>query len=317
MKSFPINTKYQIPALGLGTWKADSGEVYKAVREAIKIGYRHFDCASRYENEKEIGAAIHDAIMVGEVNREELWITSKLWNTHHRAEDVIIALKKTLQDLGLDYLDLYLIHWPVAQKRDVLFPLKKEDLISLKKIPLEETWQGMEECVMTGFTRNIGVANFSVKKLKKVNKTANIKIAMNQVELHPLLQQPSLLEYCAKNDIVVTAYSPLGSRDRPARMKAQDEPDMFQISEIESIAKNHKCSPAQVMIAWAIQRGTVVIPKSTNPERLAQNLAAADIFLSEEEMTSMSSLDQHFRYVKGDFFCLKGSSYTIEGLWDE
>lgn len=317
MKTYSFRNDHKIPSLGLGTWKAEPGEIYQTIRTAIELGYRHFDCAFIYGNEKEIGAALNDAIMVGEVNRQELFITSKLWNTHHRAEDVIIAIKQSLKLLGLDYLDLYLMHWPVAQKKDCPFPQSADDLISLKDIPLDSTWQGMEECVMAGLVKNIGVSNFSIKKLKKIQKGANIKIAMNQVELHPLLQQKELLEFCNKEKIVLTAYSPLGSRDRHPSMKAADEPNMFEIPEIVSIANDHKCSPAQVLIAWAINRGTVVIPKSTNKDRLKQNLDASEIILSDSDMHTISSLDRRYRYVKGEFFCLEGSSYIVSKLWDE
>ncbi len=316
MKYYSFQNKYKVPAIGLGTWKSEKDKTYQAIREAINIGYRHFDCAFIYENEIEIGRAIQDAITAGEVKREELWITSKLWNTHHRGEDVFIALKHTLQDFGLKYLDLYLMHWPVAQKKEVIIPTKAADMIDLQQIPLQETWQGMEECVMSGMVRNIGVSNFSIKNLKKIQKSANIRISMNQVELHPLLQQNDLLEYCQQQDILVTAYSPLGSRDRHPSMKAKDEADLFTLPEVTSLAEKYHISPAQLLIAWAINRGTLVVPKSTNPQRMKENLEASEIILSQDDLKLMEKLDRNFRYVKGDFFCFKGSSYTEKGLWE-
>lgn len=317
MKAFSLSNGDQIPAVGLGTWKAEPGEVYKAIRTAISLGYRHFDCAYIYENEKEIGAALHDAIMTGEVNREELWITSKLWNTHHVLSDVQECLQITLDALQLEYLDLYLVHWPVAQQKDVIFPRDGSGLISLNEVTLEETWRGMEEVLSNGLTKHIGVSNFSAKKIEGVNHTAKHKIEVNQVELHPLLQQTGLVEYCKKENIVVTAYSPLGSRDRAAQMKAENEPDLFNIPEIVNIAETHQCSPAQILIAWAINRDTVVIPKSTNEVRLKQNLEAAAIALTATEMSQIDRLDKHYRYVTGAFFALPDSDYTIANLWDE
>lgn len=317
MKTYALKNGDQMPALGLGTWKSEPGEVYKAIRTAIAVGYKHFDCAYIYQNEKEIGAAFNDAIMSGEVNREELWITSKLWNTHHRRAEVKECLDITLSALQLDYLDLYLIHWPVAHQKDVIFPQDGSGLVSLKEITLEETWKGMEDVQSAGRARHIGVSNFSAKKIKQINKSASQKVEVNQVELHPLLQQQELLEFCKKEGVIVTAYSPLGSRDRAAQMKADNEPDMFELPTIKTIAKNHDCSPAQVLIAWAINRDTVVIPKSTNEARLKQNLEAANISLTADEMNQISRLDQHFRYVTGAFFALPGSDYTAANLWDE
>ncbi|MGL1887389.1 MAG: aldo/keto reductase [Reichenbachiella sp.] len=317
MKHFNLHNGDQFPALGLGTWKSEKGEVYNAIREAITLGYRHFDCALIYGNELEIGQAFQDAIQAGEVTRKELWITSKLWNTHHRQADVVKAIETTLGDLGLDYLDLYLIHWPIAQKIDIAFPTQGEDLISLKEISLEETWSGMEDCFNKGLAKHIGTANFSRKKLAQVNKTAQVKIEVNQVELHPLLAQKELKTYCDQESIILTAYSPLGSRDRADAMKADDEPNLFELPAIITIAEKHNLSPAQILLAWAINRGTTVIPKSTNPARLKQNLEAAEIDLTAAEMDVINSIDQHYRYVHGKFFALPGSDYTVENMWDE
>ncbi len=305
-----------IPALGLGTWKAEKGQAYTTVRKAIQLGYRHFDCAYIYDNEREIGAAIQDAIMMGEVNREELFITTKLWNTHHKAEDVTLALKHSLQDLELMYVDLFLIHWPVAQKKRIKIPTSAEDMVSLQKIPLTETWKGMEECVETGLARHIGVSNFSIPNLEAVNEHANIKVEMNQVELHPLLPQNELREYCNEHKILMTAYSPLGSRDRHPKMKAHDEPDLFNLPVVQDVGQKHSITPAQALLAWSINRGHVAIPKSSNEERLLQNLEAADIALLDEDIKLFDTIGQQYRYVKGDFFCFEGSEYTVDGLWD-
>lgn len=316
MKTLQYANNDVMPALGLGTWKSKPGEVYNAVREAIRLGYRHIDCAPVYMNEPEIGKALSDAFAAGDVTRKELWITSKLWNNSHRKEQVIPALHKTLNDLQIDYLDLYLIHWPVVIKDGLVFPETGADLVSLDDTPLEETWEGMQECQQLGLAKHIGVSNFSVAKLKGLAH-AKQKPEMNQVELHPLLQQNDLLDYCNQEGILVTAYSPLGSPDRIPDMKADDEPNLFVNPVIAEIAETYGVAPAQVLIQWAMARGTAVIPKSVNPERLKQNLEAGDIELSAAEMDKIAGLDRHYRYVKGQFWAVGDSPYTVGGLWDE
>lgn len=300
--------------LGLGTWKAAPGEVGKAVQEAIRVGYRHIDCAAIYGNEAEIGKALEEVVQTGLVTREELWITSKLWNNAHAREEVSIALKKTLADLRLDYLDLYLIHWPVATRPDVIFPRKADDFISLVEMPLNETWAGMEECVENGLAKHIGVSNFNIKKIEDLS-SAKIRPEVNQIELHPYLQQEEMLNYCKKSNIYLTAYSPLGSGDRPEAMKAANEPCLLDNSTVMNIARAHGCKAAQVLLKWAIERGTSVIPKSTNPGRLAENLDAANLKLDNQEMAQLAKLERGFRYVNGDFWTMKGSPYTLKDLW--
>lgn len=317
MKTVQFKNGDQMPIFGLGTWKSAPGEVYSAVLEALKQGYRHIDCAPIYGNEAEIGKALSEAFEKGVVRREELWITSKLWNNSHSPEDVQPALEKTLADLQIDFLDLYLIHWPVVIRKGLEFHSSGKDLLSLDEVPIGDTWKAMEGCLSKGLCKHIGVSNFSATKLKDLLDSADQPPEMNQIELHPYLQQPAMLEFCRANNIHLTAYSPLGSADRPERLKEDDEPILLEDKTITAIAERHKATGAQVLIAWAIARNTVVIPKSTNPERIQQNLGALDITLSQEDMAEIEKLNRNRRYVAGSFWIMEGSPYTLENLWDE
>ncbi len=301
--------------LGLGTWKSAPGDVYTAVKEAIRIGYRHIDCAAIYGNEHEVGRALAESFAEGLVKREELWITSKLWNDKHAQEDVIPAIQKTLSDLRLDYLDSYLVHWPVALKKGVVFPKRGDDLVSLDTMPLSETWKGMEATVDQKLSRHIGVSNFSMRKLIDISTTARIKPEVNQVEMHPYLPQHELLKYCTSHDIHVTAYSPLGSPDRPAGLKKKDATVLLEDPIIAAVAKDRGVTPAEILLAWAIARKSSVIPKSINPQRLQKNLAAADITLTDEELLRIAGIDRYERYVGAGFWAIPGSPYTEADIW--
>ncbi|MFN8357161.1 MAG: aldo/keto reductase [Spirosomataceae bacterium] len=317
MNYFQLSNGDLMPALGLGTWKSAKGEVYGVVRKAIEVGYRHFDCAFLYGNEKEIGDALADAIKAREVKREELWITSKLWNNRHRAEQIRPAFQQSLDDLQVGYLDLYLIHWPIVVVDHKGFPETAQDLVSLTQVPLAETWKGLIQLQDSGLTKHIGVSNFSAKKIQAIWDATGVKPEVNQVELHPFLQQKTLKAYTDEHQIILTAYAPLGSLDRPANRKTAGEPLLFENLTIQSLAETRGISKAQLILAWAINSGICVIPKTVSEARLIENLAAADIVLTSEELTTMSQLDLHNRYIKGDFWCLEGSDYTLQNLWDE
>ena len=310
METLKFKNGDKMPAIGLGTWKSDKGKVGEAVKIALNNGYRHVDCAATYGNEAEIGNAFNEIFKEGKVKREDVWVTSKLWNDSHKKEHVIPALKQTLKDLQLDYLDLYLMHWPVAFKHGVSFPSKDEDYLSLEEVPLIETWNAMIEAKKQGLVKHIGVSNFSSKKLDDLMSKTNEVPEMNQVELHPFLPQPELLQFCKENNIHCTAYSPLGSGDRSAQMKAEDEPSLLKEPAILEVAKKHDVSPAQVLIKWAVARGTAVIPKSTSKDHIISNLESINLELDEEDHKKIAGIKRNFRYVNGEFFVTPGNSYN-------
>ena len=317
MKYFNITETDTIPAVGLGTWKSNKGDVGQAVTTAIEMGYRHIDCAPIYTNEREIGESFGGALGSGQVKREDLWITSKLWNNAHAQKHVRPALEMTLKDLQLDYLDLYLIHWPVHFQANITFPKTPEEYIAPDEIPIMETWLAMEKLVKKGLIRHIGVCNFNIKRLAELKKEASIQPVMNQIELHPYLQQSPMLEYCKTNNILLTAYSPLGSGDRAEAMKKENEPSLLNHPTVVEIAEKHKCGVGQVLIAWGLSRNTVVIPKSVNPGRMAENLKSTELKLEDADIKTINDLEMHYRFVDGSFFAGPGSPYTVDGLWGE
>jgi alcohol dehydrogenase (NADP+) len=315
MKTLKFKNGDTLDSIGLGTWKSEKGKVEDAVYSALTSGYTHIDCAAIYGNEAEVGNALNKALNEGVISREDLWVTSKLWNNAHKKEDVLPALEQTLKDLQLDYLDLYLMHWPVAFRSGLQgFPEKDEDFLSIEEVPIIETWNAMLEAKNQDLVKHVGVSNFSIKKLKDlIDKTDDIP-EMNQVELHPYLQQNDLVKFCHSKNIHLTAYSPLGSGDRSDDMKAEGEPSLLENKPIKSIADKQGCSAAQVLIAFHLHRDVAVIPKSTNPGRIKQNIESADVKLGKEDMKTLKDLDKHFRYVNGKFF-ENNSKYS--NIYDE
>lgn len=315
MKTIQFKNGNTAPIMGLGTWKAQGNDVKDAVKKAIQIGYRHIDTAAIYQNESEIGVAIAESIADGVVSRNDLFVTSKLWNDAHRTEDVLPALHTSLEKLKLDYLDLYLIHWPVAFQPGISIPSVPGEYLSLKKAPLIDTWKEMIVAKNKGLAKHIGVSNFSKKKLEELMAETEVVPEMNQIELHPLLQQNELYNFCNSNGIKLTAYSPLGSRDRSDQMKAENEPNLMDLSVITDIAKKHKISAAKVLLGWHAIRGTAAIPKSTNESHLKANLEAAEVPLDKDDMENIAQLDKNYRFINGKFFEMPGSGYS--NIYDE
>lgn len=318
MKYITFKNQDKMPMLGLGTWKSGPGEVYQAVLWALEAGYRHIDCAAIYQNEKEVGDALQKAFKEGLVKREELWITSKLWNNAHELDKVEGGIQQTLGDLQLDYLDLYLIHWPISLKDGVTFPSSGEDFLDYNTVPLSETWKGMEALKEKGLTKHIGVSNFNIKKLKEVRDNCKIVPEVNQIELHPYLPQNGLVDYCKQNGINLTAYSPLGSADRPKARQKDSDPILMEHEVFKDIAQKHNSSVAQVLIAWSLHREIAVIPKSANKERIIANLKSKDINLSEDDLNNIGKIEGHHRYIDGTFFTeVPGSPFEQSDLWED
>jgi diketogulonate reductase-like aldo/keto reductase len=322
-KSVPARELYtgaRMPAVGLGTFGSDhvSGEqVAEAVRGAASVGYRHFDCASVYGNEAEIGAALQD-IMASGVAREDLWITSKLWNDKHAEEDVIPSCRQSLQDLQLDYLDLYLVHWPFPNfhPRGCDVTSRSPDAKPYIHENFMKTWRQMEALVDTGLVKQIGTSNMTIPKLELVLRDARIKPAVNEMELHPHFQQQELFDYVVRQGIVPVGYCPLGSPGRPERDRTPEDTVDLEDPVVVEIAERHGIHPALVCVKWGVQRGEVVIPMSAKRRNYLANLqCVTGDPLTDDEMAALGGIDKKCRLIKGQVF-LWTDGQSWEALWD-
>lgn len=295
-----------VPAVGLGTWKIEKPAVGSLVEEAVRVGYRHLDCACDYGNEAEVGGGIRAAIDAGLCRREDLWVTSKLWNTYHAPEHVRPAVERSLSDLGLDYLDSYLIHFPIALKfvpfeqryppEWVYDPGAANPRMEFAPVPIHDTWQAMEELVSAGLVRQIGVCNFNCGLLRDLLAGAEIRPSMLQVESHPFLTQEKLLRFCREQGIAVTAFSPFGASSYLSLGMAQEHESVLDEQIVRTLATRHGKTPAQIVLRWGVQRGTAVIPKTSRPERLGENLSLFDFELADDEMNEISALNRNRRF---------------------
>jgi diketogulonate reductase-like aldo/keto reductase len=313
-------TGAEMPAIGFGTFGSDHAThdvVAAAVRGAIEGGYRHIDCASVYGNEREVGAVLGE-VRAGGIRREELWVTSKLWNDKHGEGDVIPACRQSLANLGLEYLDLYLIHWPfpnfhppgcdVSSRSPDARPYVHESYM--------KTWRQMEKLVEAGLVRHIGTSNMTIPKLKLLLGDAAIRPAVNEMELHPHFQQPQLFDFVREHGIEPVGYCPLGSPNRPERDRTPEDTDPLRDAVVVEVARAHGAHPAQVCLKWAVQRGQTPIPMSTRPGHYLSNLrAVVEDPLTDGEMEALAGVDRNCRMVKGQVFLWKDDQ-GWEDLWD-
>ena len=280
MESISLKWGAQLPTVGLGFWKVAREEAADICRTAIEIGYRHLDCACDYGNEVEVGQGIARAIHNGLCAREDLWVTSKLWNTYHAPKHVQPACEKILANLGLDYLDQYLIHYPIAQ-RFVSFerryppswfydPDEKGPSIETARVPMSETWDAIQDLARTGMVKQIGVCNVGTSQIRDLLSHATIRPALLQLESHPYLTQETLLRYCREEGIDCTTFSSLGAQSYFSRGMADPTKSVISDPLVQEIATQTSRSPAQVLLQWEVQRGTAVVPKTTRRNRLKE-----------------------------------------------
>ncbi|MFQ6657100.1 hypothetical protein Gotur_026913 [Gossypium turneri] len=306
-----LNCGITIPVIGLGTYSSNNDRVTteKAVHLALKMGYRHFDTAKIYGSEGAVGNALRKAIEDQIIPREDVFLTSKLWSCDHH--DPVSALKHTLRNLGMEYIDMYLVHWPIKLKPWACNAVPKEEDFE-KQLDMETTWEGMQKCLDRGLCRCIGVSNFSTKKIEHLLDFASVPPAVNQVEMHPMWRQRKLREICGKHDIHVSGYSPLGGPGN-----AWGSTAVVKNPLINSIALKHKATPAQVALKWGLTRGASVIVKSFNPDRLRENMGSLDLTLDDEDLIEIEQLQER-KIMRGDFLVNNTTSpyKTLEELWD-
>lgn len=299
---FTLNNGVKMPGVGFGTFANEGaqGETYKAVTKALEVGYRHLDCAAFYKNEAEVGDAVRDFIKQypDKLKREDLFICTKVWNHLHKPEDVKYSLEQSLLKLGTDYVDLFLIHWPIAAEKtednepkigaDGKYIINKE----LTENP-EPTWRAMEELNQAGKARAIGVSNWTIDGLKKLLSFAKVKPTVNQIEIHPFLPNEALVKFCQENGVLPAAYSPLGSQDQVPNTGEKVRTN----KTLNEVATRSGHDLAQVLLAWGLRRGYAVLPKSSTPSRIESNFQVPKI--SDEDFEAVNSVakGRHTRFV--------------------
>lgn len=312
-----------MPLVGFGCWNLDKSMASQCVKDAISLGYRHIDSAANYGNEEEVGQGIYSAITEGLCAREELFITSKLWNTYHSPDHVEMACRRSLDDLKLEYFDLYLIHFPISLKFvpfEERYPPgwsanpKNSKVMEFEKVSVQETWRAMETLVEKGLVRNIGVSNWNCQGLRDLLSFAKIRPSVLQVEMHPYLQNSNLLKFAQSLGLTVTAFSPLGNGKSYSKLGYQDI-SCLEDPVILNIAKNLNITPAQVVLKWALDRGSSVVTKSVNKQRLAFNLDLFSFKLSDQDTKQIEALDRNLRFNDPGHYCLKLYD-TLCPIWD-
>lgn len=309
-----------IPVVGMGTFGSDHvshEQMAEAVIGAAETGYRHFDCAEVYGNEELIGRSLEQIMKTG-VAREELWINSKVWNNHHKPSDVIAACERSIESLRLDYLDLYFVHWPFPNFHPpgCTVESRSPDSRPYTHAGFMRTWEAMEQLLSRGLVRNIGTSNMTIPKLELLLRGASVKPAANEMELHPHFQQAALFDFVVGNGMLPIGYCPLGSPGRPERDRTPEDTVDIEDPVLVSIAKAHGIHPAIVCIKWAVQRGQIPIPMSSNPRNYTANLrAATEDPLTPAEMAEIAKIDRNCRLIKGQVFLWSGAS-GWKDLWD-
>ncbi|CAD5214263.1 unnamed protein product [Bursaphelenchus xylophilus] len=295
-----LSNGLKMPSLGLGSWQSNAGEVGAAVKLALDAGYKHIDTAAMYQNEEEIGGALQEYFQAGKLQRQDVFITSKLWCSHNRPEHVEGALKDSLKKLKTDYVDLYLIHQPVTFNPE----MTEQD----RSVTVEDTWQGIAGVYKQGLTRAVGVSNFNEEQIERILKSSDVAVHSSQVELHLYFQQKTHVEFCKKHSIAVTAYAPIGSpgrlnfvlpNGRLMEWPVAEQPMANQ--EVLKLAKKYNKSPAQILLRHLLQNNIAVIPKSVTPKRIQENAQIFDFELTVDEVKTLNSQPQGSRFFLMDF----------------